>query len=166
MRGGTVEPFFQSMWISVWLLCVIRCTVSLPCVAWSGESSCFLVSWQRERHCCFAEGGTAPSTRLSAWDLSFQELVKSDCDLQTWFQSCDWWIYSEHTLPCVSPSSSPSCFTIRAKPGQAYLAAHGKMFWKEQIGGREVRRSSPVWPRCSNVARYLDADINNGDKSE
>ena len=146
MREEIVEPFFQPVWISVWLLYVKRGTVFFALCSTFRRVILFPCSLAEGKtaHSCFAVGGIAPSRRLNARDLIFQELIKSDCDLQTWFQSRDGRIHSECALPCDSPSSSPnpSCFTVGVKPGQAYMVAHGKMFWKEQVGGRWVRSSS------------------------
>ena len=172
MREEIVEPAFQSTCFSVWLLYVKRCTVFFafrrvilfPCTFAEGKTA----------HCCFAVGGTAPSRRLNAWDLIFQELIKSDG-----FNP----VMGKYTLSALCPVTphlpavpNPSCFTVGVKPAQAYLVAHGKMFWKEQVGGREVRISSPTRLGCSLkhhdiwilsstlVAKWVNKHIENKDR--
>lgn len=104
-----------------WILDGKRCTISLALCGESGALSFSFPPWQREKItlCCFAVGHAAPFRRLSARDLVFQELIKRACDLQSWFQSPDGQIHSEHTLSCNFPSSScsqPQLLHSQVKP--------------------------------------------------
>lgn len=170
MREEIVEPFFQSVWISVWLLYVKRGTVFFALCSTFRRVILFPCSLAEGKtaHSCFAVRGIAPSRRLNARDLIFQELIKSDCDLQAWFQSHDGWIHSAWVLPCDSPSSSCPQSKLFHSRSKTWPGLYGST-WKDVLKGtgwREVsqKQQSYVAKMLSNASRYLDTVINIGGK--
>lgn len=156
------------MRISVWLLYVHRCTVFFALCSTFRRVVLVPCPLAKMACCSFAVGGTAPSRGPSARDLILQELIKSDRDLQTWFQPRGGRTHSKRILRCGSPSSSCPQSKLLPSRRKTQPGLTGST-WKDVLKGRSRRevgqkKQSHVAKVLSNAPRHLDTVLNIGGK--